>query len=59
VQWKHIDDLEIAVAEYIDWFDHRRLHAETGHLPSGQHENHHYPAATLVSEPPTVASMRL
>jgi putative transposase len=23
--WKSIDDLEIAVAEYIDWFGFRRL----------------------------------
>ena len=22
--WRSIDDLEIAVAEYIDWFNHRR-----------------------------------
>jgi transposase InsO family protein len=28
--WKSIDDLEIAVAEYIDWFNHRRLHGEVG-----------------------------
>jgi putative transposase len=28
--WKSIDDLEIAVAEYIDWFNHRRLHGEIG-----------------------------
>jgi transposase InsO family protein len=27
--WKSIDDLEIAVAEYIDWFNHRR-HGEIG-----------------------------
>ncbi|RFU22404.1 hypothetical protein D0Z06_07160 [Geodermatophilus marinus] len=34
--WKGIDDLEIAVAEYIDWFNHRRLHGELGlsHRPS-------------------------
>jgi transposase InsO family protein len=28
--WRSIDDLEIAVAEYIDWFNHRRLHGEIG-----------------------------
>lgn len=28
--WKNIDDLEIATAEYIDWFNHRRLHGEIG-----------------------------
>ncbi|UTM38007.1 integrase core domain-containing protein [Rhodococcus pyridinivorans] len=28
--WRSIDDLEIAVAEYIDWFNHRRLHGRSG-----------------------------
>jgi hypothetical protein len=23
--WRGIDDLELAVAEYVDWFNHRRL----------------------------------
>ena len=31
--WTGIDELEIATAEYIDWFNHRRLHGEIGMIP--------------------------
>jgi putative transposase len=40
--WKSIDDLEIAVAEYIDWFNHRRLHGEIGTVPPVELENDYY-----------------
>ena len=40
--WKTIDDLEIAVAEYIDWFNHRRLHGEIGLIPPAEHEDNYY-----------------
>ena len=40
--WKDIDDLEIAVAEYIDWYNHRRLHGEIGHIPPVEAENNFY-----------------
>ena len=49
--WKNIDDLEIAVAEYIDWFNHRRLHGEIGLVPPVECEEQHYrhnPAPTTV-----------
>jgi putative transposase len=49
--WKNIDDLEIAVAEYIDWFNHRRLHGEIGLVPPAEYEDNHYrhnPAPTPV-----------
>ena len=36
--WKSIDDLEIAVAEYIDWFNFRRLHGEIGLIPPVEYE---------------------
>lgn len=39
--WSNSDDLEIAVAEYIDWFDHRRLHRQIGLVPPGECETHH------------------
>nr|BFF18863.1 hypothetical protein GCM10025730_23840 [Promicromonospora thailandica] len=34
--WRDIDDLKIATAEYLDWFNHRRLHGEIGssHRPN-------------------------
>jgi putative transposase len=50
--WKGIDDLEIAVAEYIDWFNHRRLHGEIGLVPPAEHEDvfyRHNTAATTVT----------
>ena len=49
--WKSIDDLEIATAEYIDWFNHRRLHGEIGLVPPAEFEENHYrhnPAPTTV-----------
>ena len=40
--WKSIDDLEVAVAEYIDWFNHRRLHGEIGLVPPAEYEDTYY-----------------
>lgn len=36
--WKSVRDVEIAVAEYIDWFNHRRLHGEIGQVPPAELE---------------------
>ena len=56
--WRSIDDLEIAVAEYIDWFNHRRLHGEIGLIPPVELEDQHYrqnpAAATVVASVPSL-----
>jgi putative transposase len=39
--WTGINDVEIAVAEYIDWFNRRRLHGELGHVTPAEHEAAH------------------
>ena len=39
--------------EHIDWFDHRRLHGETGSVPPAGHEGTFHrrnPAVTTVAE---------
>lgn len=40
--WKSIEELEFAVAEYIDWFNHRRLHGQIGHVPPVEIETAYY-----------------
>ncbi len=40
--WCSINDLEIAVAEYLDWYNHRDLRGEIGTIPLVEHENNYY-----------------
>jgi putative transposase len=40
--WRGINDLEIAVAEYFDWFNMRRVHGELGMIPPAEKENAYY-----------------
>jgi putative transposase len=40
--WQGINDLEIAVAEYVDWYNHRRLHGELGLVPPVEYEALHH-----------------
>ena len=41
--WCDIDALEIATMEYVDWYNHRRLHGELGLIPPVEYEtNHHH-----------------
>ena len=40
--WKSVNDVEIAVAEYVDWFNHRRLHGEIGLVPPAELEANHW-----------------
>lgn len=37
--WKSMDLLEVAVAEYVDWFNHRRLHGEIDLEPPAEYED--------------------
>ncbi len=40
--WRTIDDVELATLEWIDWFNHRRLHSATDYLPPAEYEELYY-----------------
>ena len=44
--WKTVVDVEIAVAEYIDWHNHRRRHGEIGHIPPAEYETNYWASRT-------------
>ena len=45
--WRGLDDVAYATLEYVDWFNHRRLHGALGMIPPAQFE------ATFVHQPAT------
>ncbi len=40
--WTGIDDVEVAVAEYTDWYNHRRLHGELKLIPPVEYETKYH-----------------
>jgi len=49
--WKNVNDVEIAVAEYVDWFNHRRPHGELGLVPPAEYETNHWATQPGASQP--------
>jgi len=44
--WRGLDDVELATLGYIDWFNHRRLDGQIGHIPPAEDEATHYRCLT-------------
>lgn len=44
--WKTLSQVELATAEWIDWYCHRRLHGEIGHIPPVEYETSYYTELT-------------
>jgi putative transposase len=40
--WKTLSEVELATAEWVDWYCHRRLHGEIGHIPPVEYETNYY-----------------
>jgi hypothetical protein len=47
--WRGLDDVEFETLEYIDWFNHRRLHGEIGMVPPAELEATHYHQSSPVA----------
>ena len=47
--WRTVEQLEYALFEYLDWWNHRRLHGEIGLVPPAEKEANHY------AQPPALA----
>jgi putative transposase len=49
--WRSRDQLELAIVEWVGWYDQRRLHSSLGDIPPAEFEalaaNHHENAAML------------
>ncbi|MCX5401565.1 IS3 family transposase [Streptomyces sp. NBC_00102] len=44
--WRTLSQVELATAEWVDWYCHRRLHGEIGHIPPVEYETNYYRATT-------------
>lgn len=51
--WRTIDDVELATLEYVDWFNHRRVHGEIGHIPPAEKETNYYRQLASLTEAET------
>ena len=46
--WHGLEDVEFATLEYVDWFNHQRLHGELGMLPPAEFEARYYADAAAL-----------
>jgi putative transposase len=49
--WRSVEQVEIATLEYVDWFNHRRLHSAAADIPPAELEAAHYRQRAATPEP--------
>ncbi|MDO0929963.1 IS3 family transposase [Streptomyces sp. TG1A-8] len=52
--WKTLSQVELATAEWVDCYRHRRLHGEIGHVPPVEYETNYYTELTKPQVTPTI-----
>jgi putative transposase len=49
--WKTFTDVEFATAEWIDWYNHSRLHRALDHISPAEYETAYHHQHTRANEP--------
>jgi putative transposase len=49
--YKTLADVEYTTADWVDWYNHRRLHGSLGMVPPAEYEHAHYAALTPQEQP--------
>jgi putative transposase len=44
--WRTRDQVELAVVEWVSWYNHQRLHSAIGNIPPAEYEANHYRSIT-------------
>jgi putative transposase len=52
--WRGLDDVELATLEWVDWYNHRRLHGACDNIPPAEYEAAYTPDPTPAPEPSSV-----
>ena len=45
--WRHLEAVEFATLEWVDWFNQRRLLGPIGHVPPAAYETQYYAAQAV------------
>jgi putative transposase len=45
--WRHVEAVEFATLDWVDWFNHRRLLEPIGYVPPAEHEARYYEQASV------------
>lgn len=57
--WRTPEQVELATLEWIDWWNHRRLHEAIGHIPPAEKEANYYNHKTQTTSSEIVGSKSL
>ncbi len=49
--WKTLSEVELATAEWVDWYNNQRLHSAIGHIPPTEHETKFYASHNQARQP--------